>query len=234
MEAGDIRADDVDDFTFRILPILLELAVIGLEITQSGDVVGQSIEPDIDDVARCLFDGDTPIKGGAGNAEIVEAWLDEIVHHLGLATFRGDEFWILIVKSQQILHVFVTAEEIRRLAFFFARPSALGAKMLIANHLSVGPIGFFVDAVPAFISRKIDIVVFGKCREDLLNGFIVARLGRADEVIVRDAKDFPKIEEFHGDVIDELLRSDPGGFGVVFDFLAMFVQTGQKIGIETP
>jgi hypothetical protein len=45
---------------------------------------------------------------------------------------------------------------------------------------------------------------------------------------------FPKIEELHRDLIDEFLRGDPGGFGVVFDLLAMLIKPSEEIGIKTP
>ena len=162
MKTSDVGADDVDNFTFRILPILLKLAVILLKIAKGGDVVGQGVEPNINHMARGFLNGDAPIKGGAGNAEVIETWLNKVIHHFGLPAFRGNEFRILIVKSQQILNVFATAEEISGFGFLFAGPAAFGAKMVLTHDLGIGPIGFFVNAIPAFIGRKINVVVFGK------------------------------------------------------------------------
>jgi hypothetical protein len=69
----------------------------------------------------------------------------------------------MIIELQEIIDVFVATEEIRRLALFFARTAALRAKMFLA-HLRLGPIGFFVDAIPAFVGRKVDVVVLARTR----------------------------------------------------------------------
>jgi hypothetical protein len=45
---------------------------------------------------------------------------------------------------------------------------------------------------------------------------------------------FQRFEEFDGDAIDESLRGDPSSGGVIFDLLAMLIETGEKIGIKTP
>jgi hypothetical protein len=55
-------------------------------------------------------------------------------------------------------------EEISRLLLFFARPSAFGAKMLLA-HLGLGPIRFFMNAIPAFIGTEINILVSRNSRK---------------------------------------------------------------------
>jgi hypothetical protein len=80
-----------------------------------------------------------------------------------------------------------------------------------------------VDAIPAFIGAKVSVVVFNERREDLLNGFVVAWLGGANEVVVRNAHGIPKASEFDGNFIDESLRGDTFGFGVFLNLFAVLV-----------
>ena len=54
----------------------------------------------------------------------------------------------------------------------------------------------------------------------------MAWLGRANEIVVGDIERLPKIKELASDAIDKLLRSHPCRFGIIFDLLAVFVQTG--------
>ena len=77
MESGNIGTDNVNNLGFWVIPELLELGIVFLEISESGNVVCESVEPDIDNVAFRFFYRNAPIEGGSGDAKIVEARLDE-------------------------------------------------------------------------------------------------------------------------------------------------------------
>ena len=222
MEPGDIGTDDVNDLSFWVIPEFLELGIVFLKISESGNVVCEGVEPDVDNVAFCFFYWDAPIEGGSGDAKIVEARLDEVVDHLRFAAFWGDECRILVIELEKIVDIFAASEEIRWLLFLHYWTATFWADMFWTN-LSFSPIGLFVDTIPTFIGAKIGVVVSNERREDLLNGFVVAWLGGANEVVVRNAHGIPKASEFDGNFIDESLRGNTFGLGVFLNLFAVFV-----------
>ncbi len=222
MESSDIGTDNVDDLGFWVIPELLELGIVFLKISESGNIVRKSIEPDINDMAFRFFDWNTPIEGGSGDAKIVEAGFDEVVDHLRFTAFWGNESWVLVIELKKLVDVFAASEEIGRLLFLHYWTATFWADVLRTN-LGFSPIGLFVDTIPTFVGAKIGVVVLDERRENLLNGFIVAWLGGTNEVVVRNAHGFPKAGEFDGNLIDEFLRGNAFGFGVFLDLFAVLV-----------
>ena len=139
MKSGDISTDDVNDLGFWVIPELLELGIVFLEISESGNIVCEGVEPDIDNVAFCFFYWDAPIEGGSGDAKIVEARLEEVVDHLGFAAFWGDECRILVVEFEKIVDIFAASEEIGWLLFLHYWTSTFWANVFWTN-LGLSPI----------------------------------------------------------------------------------------------
>ena len=139
MEPGDIGTDDVNDLRFWVIPKLLELGIVFLKISESGNVVCEGVEPDVDNVAFRFFYWDAPIEGGSGDAKIVEARLDEVVDHLRFAAFWGDEGWILVIELKELIDVFAASEKIGWLLFLHYWTATFWADMFWAN-LGFGPI----------------------------------------------------------------------------------------------
>ena len=163
MEAGDIRADNVNDFSLGVVPEILEPRIVFLKIAKAGDVIGQSIEPNIDHVLGVLHHRDPPGKGSSRNAKVLKTRFDEGVDHLVLAGFRSDESRVLFIEIKQERRVFGAAVEIGFFRGLFHGTVALGAKdvpFFIFFDLSLRPEGFFVDAIPAGIGRKVNIILF--------------------------------------------------------------------------
>ena len=65
-----------------------------------------------------------------------------------------------------------------------------------------------------------------KAAKDLLNGLLVPFFGRSDEVIIGDFQGVPQGGEFQSNVVYELLRSNAFRFGVLGDFLTVFIEPG--------
>jgi hypothetical protein len=222
VESGNIGTDNVNNLGFWVIPELLELGIVFLKISKSGNIVRKSVKPDIDDVAFGFFDRDAPIEGGSGDAKIVEARFDEVVDHLRFAALWGNESWVFVIELKKLVDVFAASEEIGRLLFLHYWTATFWADVLRTD-LSFSPIGLFVDAIPTFVGAKIGIIVFDERGKNLLNGFIVAWLGGTNEVVVRNAHGFPKAGEFDCNLIDEFLRGNAFGFGVFLDLFAVLV-----------
>jgi hypothetical protein len=222
VESGNIGTDNVNNLGFWVIPELLELGIVFLKISESGNIVRKSIEPNINDMAFRFFNRDAPIEGGSGDAKIVEARFDEVVDHLRFAALWCNESWVLVIELKKLVDVFAASEEIGRLLFLHYWTATFWADVLRTD-LGFSPIGLFVDAIPTFVGAKIGVIVSDKRREDLLNGFVVTWLGGTNEVVVRNAHCFPKTGELDGHLIDEFLRSNAFGFGVFLDLFAVLV-----------
>ena len=96
VEADDLLADEVQVGG----PEGFVLAVVGAAPAQGGDVVGQRIEPDVDDVLLVARHGDAPVEAGAGDGEIAQAALHEGDDFVA-ARLRPDEVGMLLVELEQ-------------------------------------------------------------------------------------------------------------------------------------
>ncbi len=67
-----------------------------------------------------------------------------------------------------------------------------------------------------------------KLGEDGLNKFFVARFGRADKIVIRQFQFFCERLPIRREFIAINLRRFAFGLRGLLDFLAVFVQTGQK------
>ena len=103
MEADDVLTDDME-IRRPVMGVLLSTAV-GM-IPDAGDVVGQGVQPDVHHMIGIEIHRDSPFEGGAGNTEIGQSRLEEIVDHLVAAGIRLDEIRILLVILQQLVLVF--------------------------------------------------------------------------------------------------------------------------------
>ena len=108
MEAEDVFADEVDDICI-FAPKFIEQ--LGIEVVI---IVGEGIQPDIDDVFIIEGHFDAPIEGGAGDAEVINALIDE-GNHFVAACFGLHERWVFFNILEEGGGVFGHFEEI---AFF--------------------------------------------------------------------------------------------------------------------
>ena len=103
-----VKADDIlaDDMQIRrpIAGVFLP-AAIGM-IAQAGDIVGQSVQPDVDHMIRVKVHRDPPLEGGAGNAEIGKAGLEEIIDHFVAPGIGFDEVRVVLIVLQQLVLIF--------------------------------------------------------------------------------------------------------------------------------
>jgi len=67
----------------------------------------------------------------------------------------------------------------------------------------------------------------------LLRSANMPRLGRADEVVVRDVQTTKKILVLRGDAVGEYMRREPGLLGSALHLLAVLVGSGQEEHIVT-
>ncbi len=76
VEAADLLADEVHVGGPEFCEARLVGGIVGA-VAERGDVVGQRVEPDVDDVLFVARHGNAPGEAGAADGEILEAAADE-------------------------------------------------------------------------------------------------------------------------------------------------------------
>jgi len=182
VEADDVLADDVEIGR----PVFGKFAV-RIRVADAGDVIGQRVQPDIHDVFFIARHRHAPVEGGAGDGEVLQPALhkrDDLVP----AAFGLDEFGVFLVIAQQFFGIGGEAEEIARLHHPFDRRAGGGqfGAVRAGGKFAVREIGLVAHGIPAVIFAKENIVrAVGLNRfPDGLGGVVMARLRRADEIVV--------------------------------------------------
>ena len=206
-------------------PELVVVAVLLVAVAQRGDIVAQRIDPDVHGVLGVEGDGDAPLDGGAGDAGILQALLDE-GDHLVLPALGLDELGVLLVELEQTVGVLAGLEEVGLLVGLVDLAAALGA--LAVHQLAVGPEALAGLAVVADVLALVDVALLVELGEDLLAGLHVVVVGGADEAVVADVHQLPQVLDGGDDLIDVLLRSHAGVGGLVLNLLAVLVGAGQE------
>ena len=106
-------------------PEFFKIAVLIVLIPQRGDIVGERVDPHVNDVSLVKIDGNAPFEAGAGDAEIVETGLDEVVDHLIHTGLRLEEVG-LGEQLFQTVGEFRQPEEIGFLGGVGDLPAAVG------------------------------------------------------------------------------------------------------------
>ena len=103
-----------------------------------------------------------------------------------------------------------------------------GAELAIGAALFVGQELFLPDAVVALLFVFVDLLFVVETLEHSLHAFLVQRVGRGRPAVVADFEFLPERDEFRRDLIDELLRRDPGFLGRLLHFLPVLIDTGEE------
>src|SRR5439155_1127340 len=127
---------------------------------------------------------------------------------------------LLDVCDQPFL-VLAHSEEIIRLAELLDRPLALGTQA--ADDIFLSPEPFVEGAVPARIGPLVNLACVIQLLQRLLHDLRMARLRRADKVVVRDVQPFPQVHELRSQPVTMRLRRNPGPGRRLFNLLARFV-----------
>ncbi len=139
---------------------------------------------------------------------------------------------VCLYMLQQPVSIAGHPEKISLFSNQIDRPTAVGA-ILIVLQLTFLPVGLARGTVPAFVFTLVDITLFIKTGENLLDLFIVARLGSADKIIVRDVKLVPELFDPGHYFIDEFLRLLTRRRRLPLYFLPVFIGSRKKVDLKT-
>ena len=198
-------------------------------VARQGDVVGEGVDPHVDDVPGVEVHRDAPRKARARDAEVLQTWLQEVIHHLVLARLGLDELRVRLDIRHELVGVLAHAEEIGLLL----RPDDLApaVRALAAHELALRVEGLVRHAVPALVFALVDVSLLIELAEDLLHLLLVHGVGGAHKAVVARVHQVPDALDLAGDLVDELLGRDALGLGLELDLLAVLVRAGLEIDL---
>ena len=186
MEARDVLAHDV-----RAGPASLEVRFVDA-VADSGDVVEQRVEPDVEDVRRVPGNLDAPVEARARDRQVVQPLPDErddlVAHTRGLY-----EVGLRLVQVEQRLLEVAHPEEVVGLLEHLDRTTVNGADKL-AGVVAIRRFHEIVellvllaaDAVVTLVLALVDEAVVVELLQEDQHGLLVPLIGGADEVVVGD------------------------------------------------
>ncbi len=230
VEPDDLLAHDVDAGP----PALVVVVVAVVVIAQGGDIVAEGVHPHIDYVLGIEVHRNAPGEAGAGDAQILQAGVQEVLHHLVDAATGLEEVGVL-QQIPDLVGVLAQAEKVGLLLRVLHLPAAVGA--LAVHQLALGPEGLAGGAVFALVGALVDVALVVHLLENLLDALHMVVVGGADEPVVGDVHQLPQVEHAPGalhDVVDKLLGGYAGLLGLVLDLLAVLVGAGEEHDLTAP
>ena len=221
-----VESDDILANQMKVSgPVLLKLVCTAAVtiITNTGDIVGQGIQPYIGHMLRVKINGDAPAEGGPGHAQILKSRKKEVVHHLILPGYGLDELRMLIDILDQPGSVLAHAEEIRLLLGWFYLASAV--RTLAVHQLGLGEKGLAGSAVQSLVISLIDITLVVKLLENLLHLGLMVLVRGADKLIIGSVHQIPNPLYLSCCLVHELLGSHTCCLSLFFNLLSMLVRT---------
>ena len=209
-------------------PELLELLRI-IQIANWSQVVGEGIEPYIDNMLVINRYRNAPVKGGTGNTEILHALIDEI-DHLVAAGYWLDKIRILLNVFQQMICILANLEEICLLGNLLDRTMAVRAAAIFIQ-LMLSPVAFTWSAVKAGVGTFVDISLGVNAAENLLNHLLMTLFCGADKIIVGDIQQLPQILEAGYDRIYIFNRGNALFLSLLLNLLAVLIAAGKEENI---
>ena len=228
MEADDVLADHME-VGRPVLP--QRVGLVG--VAALGDVVSESVQPHVHDVLLIAGHRDAPGEAGARHREVLQAALHE-AQHLVAPAVGADERRVLLVELDQPVGPGREPEEIRRLLDPLHLGTGRGGAALVVGAdlgLALDEIGFVAHRVPAGILAFVDVACLDQLLPQRLAGRVVARLGRADEVVGAVVHHADQVAERLAHLVGEGLRRQARGGGGGLDLLAVLVGTGQEMDV---
>ena len=227
METDDILTDQVQ----IARPVLVkQLIVVAIYIiTQTGDVVGQSIQPYVYNVTAVKIYGDTPLKRSTGYAQILQTGQQEVVHHLVLTGYGLNELRMLVDVLDQTIGILAHLKEV---SFFLGRLYRTAAvRALAVYQLRLGEERLTGSAVHTFVVALVDVALVVHLLEHLLYLLLMVLVSSTDELIIRSVHQIPDALDLISHTVNENLRGHAGSFSLQLDLLAVLIGTGLETNI---
>ena len=188
MEPQNILSNNVDIGRPELFDSVLRAIVINTQTIDTGQVVGQSVDPHVHNVVvvESLWNGNTPFKCRTRNGQIPEIVALETLQNEVSMLFWSNEIGVVLNMFDEFFVVGRHFEEIRFLLDLFERLSRSSIFVVGNFCIGVGDKRLFTNIVPTTVSVKIDVAVCSTLIPELLGCSFVTIRSCADIVIVRN------------------------------------------------
>ena len=169
---------------------------------------------------------DAPFKRRARYAKVLKSWLYEIVEHLLFAALRINEIGIVFNEIFQLFLIFRKLEEI---SFFLSCNQFTSAiRAFTVNYLGFCKEAFARNAVETLVLAFVYISLFIKLTKNFLHYFFVIIIGSSYKLIICGIEKIAYVFYFTGYLVNIFLWRYACILGIFFDFLTMFISSGQE------
>ena len=227
METYNILSDQVQ--VSRPVFLILLTAFSVTVIANTGDIVGQGIQPYINDMLIIKVYRDPPLEGGSGNTQILQARKQEVVHHFILSGYRLYKFRMAVNMLDQSVSIFAHSEKI---CLFLCRLYLSSAVRTFAVHkLGFCPEGFTGCTVQSLIGALVNISLIVQLLKDLLYLFFMIIICCTDKVIIGGVHQIPDLPDRASHIVYIFLRCNTGLLCLQLDLLSMLIRSCLKKNI---
>ena len=146
---------------------------------------------------------------------------------------------MLVIELEQAVLERGELEEVGLLLHALERAAAVGTEVLTLGvvlfiglrDLGLGEVGFLGHAVPAVVGALVEVAGLLHALPEVLHGVVLALLGGADEVVVRDLELAPEVLEEGRLGVAPLLRGHTMGCRGLRDLLAVLVHAREELDV---
>ena len=226
VEPEDLLADHV----IPRRPVLRALCgqhAAGFGKSERGRIVEERIDPHIDHVLGRVRHRDAPREVRARDRHVLQP-LSQATEHLVEPAGRAHEARIRREERLELRLVRAQPEVVVLLRGAHERTAADRALVLELLRAGVGDVLLLAFVVPADELAEIDVARREQPRHERLHLRLVARLGRADEIIVREVERPEQLAELSGVLVCERLRRHAAVLRALLHLSAMLVGAGQE------
>ena len=199
--------------------------ILGI-VADTGDVVVQSVHPNVYNVTGIKVHGNTPAEGGTGHAQILQTGFQEVVYHFFLTRLGLNKLRMLLDVLHQAILIFAHFEEVSFFFGLFNFAATVGA--FAVHQLALGEEGFAGYTVPALVVTFVNVALLVQLFEDLLYGLLMVGIGGSNELVIAGVHQIPNVFDLAGYFVNVLLGSYAVFLSVQLDLLAVFVGTGHE------
>ena len=195
-------------------------------IAQCADIVGQRIDPDVNHVVGVKCDRNAPLERGAGNAQVFQTGLDEVVYQLYRTGFRLK----IVGLCEQLFNAVGEGGHLHEVCLFLCLGHLTVTFRTAAVFVQLGfrPEALARGAVLALVLALVDVAQIVQLLENLLYRLYVVIVGGADVAVIADVHLCPEGFERLDDLVHVFFRGNALGSGFLFDFQTVLIGTGEK------
>src|SRR5216683_1562802 len=214
VEANDFLADEMDISR-------PESCLLILRATDSAEIGGERVEPDVKNVGLLAGNGNAPANRSSRDAQVAEAAFDKTENFVATG-FGLDEIGMLGVPIEKRLLECGELEVEIGFGNGFRGTAAIGA-VLAGLYVDVGVV---VDAVLAGVVSGVDETIVSALLEKPLHGVRVLQVGSTNKFVALDTEFVPEGAPLRGHFRDEFGFRNAGLFRGALDVDAVLIGAG--------